>query len=158
MPSESGCVFSLKMRMALFMRARSIALRTWSGLGSGSGSGLGVGVGLGLGLGLVDRVTHRARVREEWHLLTHRHVLGQRLARAGRHLVLELAAHDLADVGQLVRRVVGELDVVAWSGFGFGFGYGVGFGFGFGFRFGFGLGLEDSMWLPMRELRPGMLL
>ena len=156
MPSESGCVFSLKMRMALFMRARSIALRTWSGLGSGSGSGLGVGVevGLGLGLGLVDRVTHRARVREEWHLLTHRHVLGQRLARAGRHLVLELAAHDLADVGQLVRRVVGELDVVAWLGLGFGFGVEVGLGFGFGF----GFGLEDSMWLPMRELRPGMLL
>ena len=156
MPSESGCVFSLKMRMALFMRARSIALRTWSGLGSGSGSGLGVGVevGLGLGLGLVDRVTHRARVREEWHLLTHRHVLGQRLARAGRHLVLELAAHDLADVGQLVRRVVGELDVVAWLGLGFGFGVEVGLGLGFGF----GFGLEGSMWLPMRELRPGMLL
>ena len=29
MPSEPGVVFSLKMRMALFIRARSIALRTW---------------------------------------------------------------------------------------------------------------------------------
>ena len=39
MPSEPGVVFSLKMRMALFMRARSIALRTWV-----RGQGVGVRV------------------------------------------------------------------------------------------------------------------
>mmetsp|Transcript_12289 Transcript_12289/g.21049 ORF Transcript_12289/g.21049 Transcript_12289/m.21049 type:complete len:465 (-) Transcript_12289:36-1430(-) len=61
----------------------------------------------------VDRVAHGARVREEGH----GHALGQvgehRLLRARREVVLELPRHDLANVRELLRLVVGELDVVA---------------------------------------------
>mmetsp|Transcript_3532 Transcript_3532/g.8857 ORF Transcript_3532/g.8857 Transcript_3532/m.8857 type:complete len:438 (-) Transcript_3532:45-1358(-) len=61
----------------------------------------------------VDSVAHRARVGEEGQ----RHALGDVLLehrqRVGRKVVLELERHDLGDVDELVRLVVGEVDVVA---------------------------------------------
>ena len=56
---------------------------------------------------------HRTRVGEEGHGHALGHVLAERGLGVGAEVVLELTAHHLADLDELVRLVVGELDVVA---------------------------------------------
>ena len=61
----------------------------------------------------VHGVAHRARVREEGHGHAALDVLLEDVAGLVRHLVVEVAAHDLRDLEELVDLVVREVDVVA---------------------------------------------